>query len=67
MNELIKNKKYDHIVCIGDDVTDENMFKALNESSTTIKVGIKNTLAKFFIDDTESVVNLLDEIYTHLK
>ena len=67
VNELIKNKKYDHIVCIGDDVTDENMFKTLNESSTTIKVGIKNTLAKFFIDDTKSVVNLLDEIYTHLK
>ena len=67
VNELIKNKKYDHIVCIGDDVTDENMFKNLNESSTTIKVGIKNTLAKFFIDDTESVINLLDEIYTHLK
>ena len=67
VNELIKNKKYDHIVCIGDDVTDENMFKTLNESSTTIKVGIKNTLAKFFIEDTKSVVNLLDEIYTHLK
>ena len=67
VNELIKNKKYDHIVCIGDDVTDENMFKTLNENSTTIKVGIKNTLAKFFIDDTKSVVNLLDEIYTHLK
>ena len=67
VNELTKNKKYDHIVCIGDDVTDENMFKTLNESSTTIKVGIKNTLAKFFIDDTKSVVNLLDEIYTHLK
>mgnify|MGYP006252285219 FL=1 len=47
VNELTKNKKYDHIVCIGDDITDENMFKNLNENCTTIKVGIKNTLASF--------------------
>ena len=67
VNELTKNKKYDHIVCIGDDVTDENMFKNLNENCTTIKVGIKNPLASFYIDDPKSVVNLLNDINNYLK
>ncbi len=67
VNELTKIKKYDHIVCIGDDITDENMFKNLNENSTTIKVGIKNTNANFYIDNPKSVVNLLNDINTCLK
>ena len=67
VNELTKNKKYDHIVCIGDDVTDENMFKSLNENSTTIKVGIKNTQARYYIDDPKGVVNLLNDINNYLK
>ena len=67
VSELTKKKKYDHVVCIGDDVTDENMFKNLNENSTTIKVGIKNTYASFYIDGPKSVVNLLDDINTYLK
>ena len=67
VNELTKKKKYDHIVCIGDDITDESMFKNLNENSTTIKVGIKNTKANFYIDSPKSVVNLLNDISTCLK
>ena len=67
INELTKNKKYDHIVCIGDDITDENMFKNLDENSTTIKVGIKKTHARFYIDDPHGVVSLLDDINTYLK
>ncbi len=67
VNELTKNKKYDHIVCIGDDVTDENMFKNLNQNSTTIKVGIKKTNARFYIDDPKSVISLLNDINTYLK
>ena len=67
VSELTKKKKYDHVVCIGDDVTDENMFKNLNENSTTIKVGIKNTMANFYIDSPKSVVNLLNDINTCLK
>ena len=67
VNELTKKKKYDHIVCIGDDITDENMFKNLNKNSTTIKVGIKNTNANFYIDSPKSVINLLNDITTCLK
>ena len=67
VNELTKIKKYDHVVCIGDDITDENMFKNLIENSTTIKVGLKNTCASFYIDGPKSVRNLLDDINTYLK
>ena len=43
------------------------MFKNLNENSTTIKVGIKNTNANFYIDSPKSVINLLNDITTCLK
>ena len=45
----------------------ENMFKNLDENSTTIKVGIKKTHARFYIDDPHGVVSLLDDINTYLK
>ncbi len=67
VNELTKNIKYDHIVCIGDDITDENMFKNLDEKHTTIKVGTKNTLAKFYLERPESVIDLIKEINIQLK
>jgi hypothetical protein len=44
-----------------------NMFKNLEENSTTIKVGIKKTHARFYIDDPERVVSLLSDINTYLK
>ena len=43
------------------------MFKNLDENSTTIKVGIKKTHARFYIDDPEGVVSLLNDINTYLK
>jgi trehalose-6-phosphatase len=43
------------------------MFKSLNENSTTIKVGIKNTQARYYIEDPKGVVNLLNDINNYLK
>ena len=63
---LTKNKNYDYILCIGDDVTDENMFKSLETNSTTIKVGTKSTIAKFYVKDTEAVIDLLSELNNRL-
>ena len=66
VDQLRKNKNYDHILCIGDDVTDENMFKSLDKNSTSIKVGTKNTIAKFYIKDTKGVIDLLSELINRL-
>ncbi len=43
------------------------MFKNLEENSTTIKVGIKKTHARLYIDHPERVVSLLSDINTYLK
>ena len=45
-----KNKeKYDFIMAIGDDHTDEDTFKALPQDAYTIKVGLEQTTARFNI------------------
>ncbi|WP_299255338.1 bifunctional alpha,alpha-trehalose-phosphate synthase (UDP-forming)/trehalose-phosphatase [uncultured Cytophaga sp.] len=49
----------DFILSIGDDRTDEDMFKALPDNALTIKVGVKNSYAKFSIKTQEEVMTIL--------
>jgi len=58
-NNHILNKNYDFIFCIGDDWTDEFMFQDLPEDAVTVKVGLANTTAKYYVDDTDQVRSLL--------
>ena len=62
VNEIIRNKKYDFILCFGDDVTDEDMFINLPKSAFTVKVGKSNTKAKYFLEDHNSVRYLLNDL-----
>lgn len=55
------NKNYDFIFSIGDDWTDEFMFKQLPESSITVKVGNSETSARYFVENQEDVIQLLNE------
>lgn len=50
---------YDFIFAIGDDWTDEYMFRELPNQAYTVKVGIKKTSAKYYVEDTERVRELL--------
>jgi trehalose 6-phosphate synthase/phosphatase len=50
----------DFILSIGDDRTDEDMFKALPDNALTIKVGVKNSSAKFTIKTQEEVMTILN-------
>ena len=59
VSEIISNKNYDFVLCIGDDVPDENMFINLNEKAYTVKVGKKTTAAKYYIKNPLEVNNLL--------
>jgi trehalose 6-phosphate synthase/phosphatase len=54
------NQKYDFIFCIGDDWTDEFMFQDLPEEAVTVKVGVANTAARYYVDDTDQVRDLLN-------
>ncbi|HAL44636.1 MAG: hypothetical protein A2Y12_13320 [Planctomycetes bacterium GWF2_42_9] len=59
-----KKSKYDFVLCAGDDVTDENMFKVKDERLFKIKVGDGNvqTNAEYFIDSPKELITLLSTI-----
>ncbi|MDD2283971.1 MAG: bifunctional alpha,alpha-trehalose-phosphate synthase (UDP-forming)/trehalose-phosphatase [Paludibacter sp.] len=44
---LMKLDNYDFIMAIGDDTTDEDMFKALPETAYTIKIGKMSQVARY--------------------
>lgn len=58
-SRLLAEKDYDFIFAIGDDWTDEYMFRELPEEAYTVKVGLKETSARYYIKDTDSVRELL--------
>lgn len=60
--ELANAKTYDFILCVGDDVTDENMFNSLPKKALTLKVGRKKTQAKFYSESVEQVKSLLTNL-----
>jgi len=59
--QKIGEGKYDFILAIGDDWTDEYTFEALPESAYTIKVGTKTTKARFYIESVDQVRELLSK------
>ncbi|MEZ5105061.1 MAG: bifunctional alpha,alpha-trehalose-phosphate synthase (UDP-forming)/trehalose-phosphatase [Draconibacterium sp.] len=56
---FLKDQNFDCILAIGDDWTDEYMFRELPESAITIKVGLKNTAADYKVESVNSVRTLL--------
>lgn len=61
--KVLQNKEYDFIMAIGDDHTDEDIFKALPEDSFTIKVGTYVSAAKYYLNNYVDVRNLLQDLY----
>ncbi|UII75477.1 bifunctional alpha,alpha-trehalose-phosphate synthase (UDP-forming)/trehalose-phosphatase [Flagellimonas sp. HMM57] len=59
---MLGEDDYDFIMAIGDDWTDEFMFQELPQSSVTIKVGLKKTQAKYHVENTKRVRNLLNRL-----
>ncbi|MBI4665300.1 MAG: bifunctional alpha,alpha-trehalose-phosphate synthase (UDP-forming)/trehalose-phosphatase [Nitrospinae bacterium] len=53
---------HDFILAVGDDWTDEDMFRSLPENAITIKVGLPPTAAKYNLESPENVVSFLDEL-----
>jgi len=58
----ISKKKWDFILAIGDDVTDEDMFAVLPESAYSIKVGLGSSQAKFNLDSVTDIRLLLKQL-----
>ncbi|MFD1095679.1 bifunctional alpha,alpha-trehalose-phosphate synthase (UDP-forming)/trehalose-phosphatase [Salegentibacter chungangensis] len=60
-NKKLVDTQYDFIFAIGDDWTDEYMFRELPEEAYTVKVGIKKTSARFYVEDTKRVREILQK------
>ncbi len=59
-SKMLLEKEYDFIFAIGDDWTDEHMFKELPNTAFTVKVGLKNTVAQYYVNDIDQVHELLN-------
>lgn len=52
----------DFMMAIGDDVTDEDMFRSLPAGALTIKVGRPPTAAEYRVNTTDEVLELLERL-----
>lgn len=60
----LNHKKYDFIMAMGDDVTDEDIFKALPTKAITIKVGSQVSAAQYYLRSYHEVRHLLRTLKT---
>ena len=56
---MISGFEPDFVLCIGDDVTDEDMFRAMRDKGYTIKIGRANTSAQYTILSQKDVFPFL--------
>ncbi|HSI70841.1 MAG TPA: bifunctional alpha,alpha-trehalose-phosphate synthase (UDP-forming)/trehalose-phosphatase [Gillisia sp.] len=59
--KLLLRRNFEFIFAIGDDWTDEVLFKELPDSAITVKVGLKKTGATYFVNETKKVRSLLNK------
>jgi len=58
-SELINKESYDFILAIGDDKTDEDLFKVIPKYGFSIKVGSKPSKARFNIRNQSQIYEIL--------
>jgi trehalose 6-phosphate synthase/phosphatase len=61
-SKLVNYFNPDFTLCIGDDTTDEDMFKALEKKAYTIKIGNDATAAKYNIAAQPEVLPFLQQV-----
>jgi trehalose 6-phosphate synthase/phosphatase len=59
---LLAKERYEFILAIGDDWTDEDLFAVLPGSAYSIRVGLVNSRARFNLDDSSEVLTLLESL-----
>jgi len=57
---ILQDITYDFILAVGDDKTDEFLFKVMPEFAFTIRIGMSPSIAKYNIADSESFLQLLN-------
>ncbi len=59
VDQLITETRPDFVLCIGDDITDEDMFVKLPKNAVSIKVGTNPSLANYRLKDPKEVCRFL--------
>jgi trehalose 6-phosphate synthase/phosphatase len=59
--KLVEESNYDFIMAVGDDKTDEDMFRVLAGKAYTIKIGSGHTVAQYHLTEQQDVLTLLSE------
>ncbi len=62
VKRLLSANKYDFILCMGDDITDEDMFKELPNDAYTIKIGGLSDNAKYSLLKQSDTLEFLSSI-----
>ncbi len=60
--EIAGHIKADFMLAIGDDITDEDLFRYLPNSTISIKVGSNKSAAKYYLDQQEDVLQFLNQL-----
>jgi len=59
---FISKNNFDFMLAMGDDYTDEDLFKVLPETAYSIKVGLAHSYAKFHLRSHVEATNLLEQL-----
>lgn len=65
--KIVEEVRPDFVMAIGDDRTDEDMFKALGPESISIKIGSGETAAAYSLSGQEDVSRFLKTIFLYNK
>lgn len=60
--QFLNGENYDFIMAVGDDKTDEDMFRALSDEAVTIKIGPGHTVAQYNLSNQMEVIDLLNQL-----
>jgi trehalose 6-phosphate synthase/phosphatase len=60
--KIVNDLQPDFVLCMGDDTTDEDMFKALGERAYSIKVSNGSTAAQYTVFSQQKVLQLLKKL-----
>jgi len=60
--EWLSGQSPDFILGIGDDWTDEDMFRALPPTAYSVRIGVENTAARYYLSSHTSVRKLLRDL-----
>lgn len=66
VKRIKENEGYDFILCAGDDRTDEDMFRVLEDEAGAYCVSVgpvtKETKAKYSVESSEDILNVLGQL-----